>query len=195
MSPENESENRRENRRENRPEDRSASRVQPPHFTGPVLFVEDVGRARAFYESALDQVVEVDFGASIGFTSGLSLWQAARASEVVFGAPGHVPAGPARGEWGELNFETIDVDATWARVRAAGGKIVHPIREQPWGQRVFRARDPDGHLFEVGEPLSVFVRRFHARGMSVAEVAARTSVPEALVAEIVEDRPEDRTET
>ena len=30
--------------------------------------------------------------------------------------------------------------------------LVHPIRMEPWGQRVFRIFDPDKHVVELGEP-------------------------------------------
>ena len=41
--------------------------------------------------------------------------------------------------------------------RLAGlARIVHPIRTEPWGQRVFRLLDPDGHIVEVGEPQALW---------------------------------------
>jgi hypothetical protein len=30
-------------------------------------------------------------------------------------------------------------------------EYVHPLREQPWRQRVVRFYDPDHHIIEVGE--------------------------------------------
>lgn len=29
--------------------------------------------------------------------------------------------------------------------------LIHPAGRQEWGQRVFRFRDPDGHIVEAGE--------------------------------------------
>ena len=49
---------------------------------------------------------------------------------------------------------------------------------------MFRIYDPDGHIVEVGESIPVFVARFLSQGMSIEEVAERTSVPEYAVREI-----------
>ncbi|MEV5001101.1 VOC family protein [Nocardioides sp. LML1-1-1.1] len=45
-----------------------------------------------------------------------------------------------------LSLRVADVDttsATWAR---AGGVVVDPPADQPWGERQAVVRDPDGHL-------------------------------------------------
>jgi hypothetical protein len=62
-------------------------------------------------------------------------------------------------------------------MQAANVEVVHALREQPWGQRVFRVRDPDGRIIELGEPMWVVVKRFLARGMTLKEIAARTTMP------------------
>lgn len=43
-----------------------------------------------------------------------------------------------------LYFAVADLEATLARVRAAGGIIDEPIGTMPWGERLFYARDPFG---------------------------------------------------
>ena len=68
-----------------------------------------------------------------------------------------------------------------AKLAQAGVTCVHPIREQPWGQRVFRVFDPDRHLVDIGEPMPVVVRRFIAQGQTVEQIAARTFMPVELV--------------
>jgi hypothetical protein len=60
------------------------------------------------------------------------------------------------------------------------------LREQPWGQRVFRVYDPDGHIVEIGEPMPVVIQRFLAQGMSAEEAAERTSMPLEIVQKIAE---------
>ncbi len=47
-------------------------------------------------------------------------------------------------------FETDDLDASFARA-APLAQVIHGIAVQDWGGRVFRLRDPDGHIIEVGE--------------------------------------------
>ena len=51
---------------------------------------------------------------------------------------------------------------------------------------MFRIYDPDEHIVEIGEPIPVFVSRFLAQGMSLEEVATRTSVPKEAVEKIAE---------
>jgi catechol 2,3-dioxygenase-like lactoylglutathione lyase family enzyme len=38
-----------------------------------------------------------------------------------------------------------DVDAYYARVRAAGASIIKDLRDEPWGMREFALRTVDGH--------------------------------------------------
>lgn len=155
-----------------------------PKLVGPVLFVQDIERSKQFYCDLLGQQVEIDFGACVGLVGGLALWELNRASEIVYGTPGRVSLGG--GPQFELNFETADVRATWEQVKDIVSTIVHPVVEQPWGQLVFRATDPDGHLFEVGEPIPIFVKRFSDQGMSDEQVAVRTSVPLPIVRAILQ---------
>ena len=152
-------------------------------FAGPVLFVRDIERSKSFFQDVLGQEIGMDFGECVGFQSGLSIWQLGHASRVVYGREGGIE--PDTASWGELSFECADVDAVWARVEASGVETVHPVQEQPWGQRVLRARDPDGHLFEVGEPFATFVMRFYEQGMDIAAVSKRTFVPIEVVRSIV----------
>ncbi len=49
-----------------------------------------------------------------------------------------------------LYFESDDLDAAFALV-ASKAPIIHPIKIQDWGGRVFRIYDPDGHIVEIGE--------------------------------------------
>jgi len=46
-----------------------------------------------------------------------------------------------------------DPDAVADRAVAAGGKIVFPIADQPYGMRQGRIADPEGHHWLIGKPL------------------------------------------
>jgi len=153
-------------------------------YRSVVIFVQDMGASRHFYEDLMEQELEFDFGANVSYVGGLALWQVDRAHEIVFGAPS---GGVGQGEL-ELYFETDDLDAVVKLFEEAGVTFVHPLREQPWGQRVVRVYDPDGHIVEVGEPIPVFVARFLAQGMSVQDAAERTSVPLDVVRRIAQAR-------
>ncbi|GAB3285275.1 VOC family protein [Kineosporia babensis] len=43
-----------------------------------------------------------------------------------------------------LSIEVADADATAVKVEAAGGKVMGPANDMPWGQRVAHTQDPDG---------------------------------------------------
>ena len=66
----------------------------------------------------------------------------------------------------ELYFETEDLDAFEERLRSMPISYVHPVHQQPWGQRAMRFYDPDGHIIEVGETMPSVVRRFLAQGLT-----------------------------
>jgi hypothetical protein len=121
----------------------------------------------------------------VGFVGGFAIWQVDHAYQIMFERPpGEV--GQLGRENCELYFEADDLDAVWARLSEAGLQLVHPLREQPWGQRVFRLYDPDGHIVELGEPMPVVILRFLAQGMSAKEVAGRTSMPVEVVQQIAQ---------
>ncbi|MDF2566503.1 MAG: glyoxalase, partial [Massilibacillus sp.] len=63
--------------------------------------------------------------------------------------------------------------------------FVHDMIEQPWGQRVFRIYDPDKHMVELGEPMTAVIKRYLNQGMTLIEVAKRTSMPVEFVQTMV----------
>ena len=42
-----------------------------------------------------------------------------------------------------------DVDAVIARAVAAGARILTPVADQPWGDRMARIVDPSGHVWNL----------------------------------------------
>jgi uncharacterized glyoxalase superfamily protein PhnB len=46
-----------------------------------------------------------------------------------------------------------DVDATAARITAAGGTLLSEPADRPWGARMFQFNDPDGFKLGVSTPL------------------------------------------
>jgi uncharacterized glyoxalase superfamily protein PhnB len=53
-----------------------------------------------------------------------------------------------------LVVHVADVDAHFARARAAGAEIMSEPCDQPYGQREYGARDPDGHQWWFATPLT-----------------------------------------
>lgn len=52
-----------------------------------------------------------------------------------------------------INFEVRDPDAIYKRITAAGLPILRTLRDEPFGQRHFITRDPNGVLIDVIRPI------------------------------------------
>ncbi len=52
-----------------------------------------------------------------------------------------------------LNFEVEDVDAEYARLAGEGLPMLIALRDEPFGQRHFITRDPNGVLIDVITPI------------------------------------------
>lgn len=140
-------------------------------FSSAVLIVKDIERSRQFYINMMDQTVQYDFGKNITFESGLCIWEL-RESHIIQQKLTTLNAGNPM----EMYFEDENLDAVEQKLKQAKVKFLHEIHEEPWGQRTLRFFDPDGHLVEVGEPLAVFVRNMHERGMSVDEIVTKSGI-------------------
>ncbi|WP_436764444.1 VOC family protein [Streptosporangium sp. V21-05] len=46
-----------------------------------------------------------------------------------------------------------DVDGLLDRVEAAGGRVLGPSTDMPWGERVAHVHDPDGNMVDLTRPL------------------------------------------
>ena len=151
-------------------------------FKSMVIMVADMSRARRFYEELLDQLPANDFGANIIYESGLSLWEAGRAGEIIFGSR-EMPTGA--GDL-ELYFESDDVVSVFARLARAGVRVIQDVHEEPWGQMSFRCLDPDGNIVEVAEPMDALVRRLAATGLTPEELSKKTQMPLEFVRQAIE---------
>lgn len=150
-------------------------------FKMTLLVVEDMPASREFYEALLGLTVEQDLGDYVVYTCGLALWRGARARQVIFGKD--TGAEPVAGT--EVYFETDTIEGEADRFREAGVRFIHPIKEEPWGQRTFRVRDPDGNVVEVGEPMRLVIERLIKTGMAYELVAQVTGMPMELILQII----------
>lgn len=154
-------------------------------FTGMLIVVEDIARARAFYEKVLDQRVNMDFGANVEFEGHFSIHLKSLHQETL-GTPARYPIA-TRANNTELYFEAEEMEAVQERLKQHGVEFVHELREQPWGSLSMRFYDPDGHMVEVGEPMDTTARRLHAGGMAVEEIIRKTGMPGEYIAKAMEN--------
>ena len=120
-----------------------------------VLFVANVDRAKAFYRDTLGLQMNFEDEDSAFFElegSSLLLLSIAGAqdllsSEAVAGQP---PAGASS----QLVAFVEDVDAVYTDLAAQGVEFVREPIDREWGLRTAHFKDPDGHLWEISQPLS-----------------------------------------
>ena len=138
----------------------------------PLLAVTDMERSLAFYEAVLGLRVVLDFGANKTLTGGLCLQTLETWREFIGGKT--VSFG---GNAAEVYFEEDDFDGFAKRLKTLAVAYIHLVKEHPWGQRVVRFRDPDGHIIEVGERMTAVCRRFLDSGLTPEQTASRMDVP------------------
>ena len=117
------------------------------------LFVEDVQRAKSFYQDVFDvQVVyEDEVSAAMQFENVIINLLA------VSEAPGLVEPGPVGGRDAGARFQLSiwveDVDAVCADLQKRGVMLLSGPVDKEWGMRVVTFTDPDGHNWEVAQHL------------------------------------------
>jgi PhnB protein len=75
-------------------------------------------------------------------------------SVITVGEPSVHGDSPRRGVSSMLYVYVDDVDAHYSRALAAGAQIVSELRTQPWGDRGYQVRDPEGHQWTFGQHVS-----------------------------------------
>jgi len=118
-----------------------------------ILFVEDLQRSRSFYHEVLGLDVEFEDDQSVGFKiEGLAfiVLQVDRARAQLQGEP---TATPSAGATAFLATFTDDVDAVHAKLEKRGIQFFQRPADQPWGMRTAYFKDPDGHIWEIAQPI------------------------------------------
>jgi catechol 2,3-dioxygenase-like lactoylglutathione lyase family enzyme len=154
-------------------------------LTSTVLFVADIERARSMYRDVLEQEISAEGATEVVFSSGLSLRKNAYPPRPPreAGERGHIP------HHMELHFETDDIDEVAGRVLEADLELLHPVAENPRGQRFLRFFDSDSHLIEVGEQIECVVYREASAGIPAELIAQKTGLPAARVLSILAGDP------
>src|SRR4051794_34354420 len=123
----------------------------PTSLGATVLFVDDARRSKEFYERAfaVTAVNEVDDAVTFRFDNTLiHLLEAPAAQEQI--APGRVGDGTRC----MLTIWVEDAEAACAELAERGIELLNGPVDQPWGVRAAIFADPDGHLWEVAQPLA-----------------------------------------
>ncbi|MBY8882350.1 VOC family protein [Actinacidiphila acidipaludis] len=132
------------------------------HLAQCFIAVDDPDTVLAFYRDVLGLEVRNDVGfegmrwVTVGSPSQPGV-------EIVLEPPLADPHAPeadrraaagllARGMLRGVVFRTDDVDATFEKIRAAGGEVLQEPMDQPYGVRDCAFRDPAGNMLRFGQP-------------------------------------------
>ena len=117
----------------------------------PIINSRDLAVARQFYEAVFGGTVAYQFPES-GEPVYLTLAVGSGTIAIGLGTGpamyGETPL-PATGHAVDVCLYVADLDAALAAAPAAGGDVVVPAQDMPWGERVAYLRDPDGTMLLV----------------------------------------------
>lgn len=141
-------------------------------YQGVCIAVKDVILSKNFYQDLFGLTVFQDYGKNVSF-GGLSLqqdfdWLAGLPKDSVMRESHNM----------ELYFEEDDFDGFIAKLKLHSDirYIGQGVKEADWGQRSIRFYDLDGHIIEVGENMTMVVKRFLASGLSLEQTSKRMDV-------------------
>lgn len=119
-------------------------------FKNPLVFVTNLGASVEFYRDLLRCEPVERHQYFVLFDNGFALHDGAELLRSIYPSRSHQTAI----SWGRDNlalyFESDDLDEDHRRV-ASRYQLIHPLRTEPWGGRIFRLYDPDQHVVEIGE--------------------------------------------
>jgi catechol 2,3-dioxygenase-like lactoylglutathione lyase family enzyme len=132
-----------------------------------VLFVADVERAKRFYRDVFG--LQTDGGDEDGVfinldTISLALLGPAAATDLLSAEAVTVP--PGAGVGSQLVAFVDNVDAVHADLVAQGVEFVREPTDRAWGLRTAHFKDPDGHIWEIAQPIEA-VGQVSERAQSV----------------------------
>lgn len=147
------------------------------NYSNLLLVVTDLKKSLKFYETVLQQKVLYNLGSTITFESGICLIQKDSFSPLL---PKRSRINPKPLN-AALYFEEEELSQLESTLKRKKIEILNPVEEQPWGQKVIRFLDPDGHLIEVGQPMSALIKELSKEGLSSDEISKKTNLPINLI--------------
>jgi catechol 2,3-dioxygenase-like lactoylglutathione lyase family enzyme len=133
------------------------------------VVVNDIARARDFYERILKQTVVTDFGENIAFKGGFAIHQKDHFKNLIMNNPIQ-----HRSNNFELYFEYDQIDEIVILLKNENIEFIHEIIEQPWKQRVIRFYDHDKNIIEIGERMEHVAFRLYKENTSIDEIIKTT---------------------
>lgn len=150
-------------------------------FRCPVIAVRDLEKTKKFYQEVLKQKITLDLGWNVTFQGDFAVQY--HFDQIMCVDKNSIVQ---KSHNFELYFEEEDFESFKEHLKHFPDiAYVHDEKTYPWGQRVIRIYDPDGHIVEIGESMSSVAKRLLAAGLSIAETAERIMHPVEFVEQIV----------
>ena len=125
----------------------------PASLGAITLFVDDVPRAKGFYQDVFDlsPVYEDENAAAFKFENTIVNLLARPAAHGLI-EPAAV-AGSASGSSFQLTIWVDDTDALVSELGSRGVELLNGPIDREWGLRTATFTDPDGHIWEIAQEL------------------------------------------
>ena len=158
--------------------------MKNPKYSCTVFLVENVDKSKKFYTETLGQEIKMDFGRCVEFKGGFSIWDFSFAYKMMrLEKPDKEDLKVKENV--EMYFEIDDLKELFERIKKEKIDFIHDIIEQPWCQRCFRIYDPDRHIIEFGEPMTVTIERLYNEGLTHNQIIKKTLMPPNYVNDVI----------
>ncbi|MBV8138229.1 MAG: VOC family protein [Deltaproteobacteria bacterium] len=128
----------------------------------PFMYCEDAGAAADFYKKVFEATelhravehgrashVQLAIGNTRVMLSDATMPHVAESiAKGYVRTPHQLPGTPLH-----LYLYVPDADAAFQRAIDSGSEMVHPVEDEPWGDRCGGVRDPFGHIWYIATPL------------------------------------------
>ena len=141
-------------------------------FICPLITVSNIAQSRKFYEEVLGQKVKYDFGENVTFHGDFAIHLDSHFGKLINNKTIQKGSNSF-----ELYFEENNLEKLNEKLIDYGVEFIHPLKEQPWKQKVVRFYDPDMNMIEVGESLKHTAKRLNSIGNSTQQIAELMDVP------------------
>ena len=117
------------------------------------LFVEDLDRAKAFYQDVFGLPVTFTDDNSAVFSFDNTIINLLRTTAEPDLIKPALVAGPEAGSRFQFSIWVDDVDAVCADLAQLGVTLLNGPVSRPWGMRTAAFTDPSGHVWEIAQEL------------------------------------------
>lgn len=119
-------------------------------FANPIIFPTNLQKSKSFYKNTLGLSIVQDTENFILFEGNFGIHGNAKEFwSNVFDKPQANPPFSSNNSL-LLYFQTEAIEETFKKL-ATKINLIHPLKKEPWGERVFRFYDPDDYILEMGE--------------------------------------------